>query len=34
MYQSVGVVRNSLTARRVISGSGVGSMNPLWVSTS
>ena len=34
MYQSVGVVRNSLIARRASSGSGIGSMKPEWVSTS
>ena len=34
MYQSVGVVRNSLIARRASSGSGIGSMKPEWLSTS
>jgi len=33
MYQSIGVVRNSLIARAASSGSGTGSMKPLWLST-
>ena len=33
MYQSIGVVRNSLIARRASVRSGIGSMKPLWVST-
>ena len=32
MYHSIGVVRNSLTARRARSTSGTGSMKPEWVS--
>ena len=33
MYQSIGVLRNSLIARRASSGSGIGSMKPLCEST-